>query len=315
MPTGPATRAPSRRLLGLALRVAFAAAALAWTATRAPLGAVADAFGRLGAADFGVGLALAMATLPLAGARWWLVLAAFGAPAPPSVATLARLTLIGSFYNTFLPGNVAGDVLRAHTTERAFQGAAGAWFAVLLDRAVGFAALLTVSGSALAFGAPVDRAVSVGVLFGSSAAAIGVAAAAAPATRAVLSRVPAAAAVAARIPARARPAPLAAAFGIGLLIHAVIAASGHALVRAVDPQVPVHQSLVAIPLSSIAAYFPATVAGLGVREAAFAELYGRFGVAREDATAAAFGFLGVWLAVAAIGGATHLADALRGDER
>jgi len=79
--------------------------------------------------------------------RWWLLFSAFGAPRPPPFGRVCRLYMVGFFYNTYLPGGVGGDLVRALASRDAWgeERAATAGIAtVLVDRVLGLAGLLTV---------------------------------------------------------------------------------------------------------------------------------------------------------------------------
>ena len=103
-----------------------------------------------------------------------------------------------------------------------------------------------------------------------------------------------------------RVLPLFYAYGISLVSHFLVAVSGHVVISQVAPTTQFIENLVVVPLAQVAVFFPATVGGLGVREAAFVELYSRFGVGAGDAMAGALVFLGLNLASAAVGGLVHV---------
>jgi len=62
---------------------------------------------------------LTMGSLVIGTFRWWLLFRAFGAPRPPRFAPLCRYYLVGFFYNTYLPGGVGGDLVRALASRKA----------------------------------------------------------------------------------------------------------------------------------------------------------------------------------------------------
>jgi uncharacterized membrane protein YbhN (UPF0104 family) len=67
-----------------------------------------------------------------------------------------------------------------------------------------------------------------------------------------------------------------------------------------------------MPLISASAFVPFTVGGAGVREAAFAALYGTVGVPEATAYAGSLGFWATQLLSAAVGGVINLAVPLSG---
>ncbi|TNF60394.1 MAG: hypothetical protein EP303_07170 [Deltaproteobacteria bacterium] len=68
-------------------------------------------------------------------------------------------------------------------------------------------------------------------------------------------------------------------------------------------------------LVSASAFFPFTVGGAGVREAAFAALYGTVGVPEATAYAASLSFWATQLISAGVGGVINLFVPLSGTER
>ncbi len=140
-------RPPSLPLLPAWVRYGVSLALLGWVATQVPW---SDLRG-LGALDLRLAAA-AMLTAglayPLQAWRWQRLLIAQGVPAHP--ARVHALFWIGSFYNSFLPGGVAGDGIRFAALWRDHpEHAAGAGTSVAADRLIGFAALLALAVLAL----------------------------------------------------------------------------------------------------------------------------------------------------------------------
>lgn len=302
--TSKATSA--RRYVWLAVRVGVTCAALGWTLTSVPLSEMGSAFRRISPWALAAAVAMTFGNLLVGATRWRLLLAAYGASRRPSVLWLARAYLEGLFFNTFLPGNVGGDLVRAHATRAAFDGAAGAYMIVAIERVFGLAGLL-----ALAAGVLVVHPIG-GVSGLVPLAFVGLLGAAAAATSPLIAK-----RIAHRLPARLRaiaeslptartPALLLGVFALSIGTQSVVAISGHTLVAGVAPSVALVDSLVLVPVAMAAVYFPAAVAGLGVREAAFVSLFASIGVARADATAAALAFGAVQFVVALAGGPLHL---------
>ena len=101
---------------------------------------------------------------------------------------------------------------------------------------------------------------------------------------------------------------------LSLIIHAANIIAGHVIIHSLEPSVTLAQSAVLMPLIGASAFFPFTVGGAGVREAAFAALYGTVGVPEASAYAASLGFWGTQLFSAAIGGVINLMVPLSGRE-
>ena len=302
-PTAQAAPAPSstRRRLFIALRVAVTVGALAWTLSRVSLHDLGAAAARMPPATVLLAVLLAIGTLTIAALRSRLLLYAYGAPRPLTFLSLCRLHWAGIFYNTFLPGNVAGDLMRAHAMREAFQGAAGSWATVAIERVFGLAGLFSLAACVVAFH-PVPGIANLPAL-AAVALVVAAAAAAAPVLGRRLSFLPGRLGkLAASLPTVVHPAMLPIALLLSLCTQAMVALTGYVLVRALHPSAQLADMLVLVPFASVAAYFPASIAGLGVREAALVALLGAVGVSRPDATAVSFAYLATQLVVAAVGG-------------
>lgn len=98
-----------------------------------------------GAADrpgpLALALACLLATVPLAGLRWWCLLKGLGFVV--GLGWSLNATLISLFFHTFLPGAYGGDVVRLGLAYRATGGGLNRLtFSVLIDRITGLVALL-----------------------------------------------------------------------------------------------------------------------------------------------------------------------------
>ena len=288
------------------LRLAFTAAALGlwwWLARISPAEAV-EAVLQIAPGSLAAGAAFGLAGVWIGGLRWRLLLEAFGAARAPATNELARLHLIALFYNTFLPANVMGDVLRAHLTREAFEKKASAYFIVLLERVFGLAGLLLLAGS-LMLVAPIGElgalrwVAPIGLLGAAAASAspflIHAIGAKLPARLAVLTQA---------APPLVAPHRLLGVLALSVLSQGAAAMIGFFVVASFAP-VAWHASLIVFPVALVATYAP-TIAGIGTREAAFVVVLGAIGVSEGAATATALAYLGVQLGLALLGGLLHL---------
>ena len=78
--------------------------------------------------------------------RWRVLLQAYGAQSRPRFTTAVRLYFIAFFYNNFLPGAVAGDLMRGVVSRNSFgeHGTTGAIAVVLVERALGLFAVFSL---------------------------------------------------------------------------------------------------------------------------------------------------------------------------
>lgn len=292
-------------------RIGFTVAAVAYLASRVRPGDVLRAFERLSAGAALLAIVVVSLGLLCGMWRWRLLLQAYGAIDIPRWSRIAHLYLVGHFYNTYAPGGVGGDVIRGVAGRKAFgnldwMGATSGVAVVFIERVIGVTALLVLAAGAYLI-RPIAGVEGVGLWAG-----LGVAAAAV-----VLIGIAAAPRLAPFLPEkigtplRALPRlfsawPFLLAIALSMIIHFVNVVAGHAIMSSLEPSVTFHQSAVLMPLIAASAFFPLTVGGAGVREAAFAALYGLVGVPEASAYAASLSFWATQLLTAAIGGAINL---------
>jgi glycosyltransferase 2 family protein len=290
------------------LKLAVTLGAFAFVAQRVDPSQLRDSFSRIGLVAALASATWFVANSVLAAYRMRLLLSVFGAARVPPASTLLRLDLIGTFYNTYLPGAVAGDVVRSLTLRSAFAngGATAGFSIVFVERVLGFLGLfLLVSGATLL--APIvavpglSWVAAAGVLLASccvlALANLHRVAPILPARLAELVRA---------IPRPRSFAPFGLAVAISVLAHASIAFAGHGLLADLDTPATFSDSMVIIPVAAASVFIPVTVAGAGVREAVLVELYGRLHVAPSDALVVSLGLWASQLLVGALGGVLAL---------
>ena len=300
-------------------RIAVTVGAVAYLASRVEPRDVLNAFQRLSLGAALTAVAVVLLALVCGMVRWRLLLRAYGAIDIPSWPRIAHLYVVGHFYNTYAPGGVGGDVIRGVASRKAFgdlnwASATSGVAVVFIERVVGVSALLVLATVAYLIN-PIPGIEGVGLwaalgLGAAGAALIGIAVAPrlAPFLPEKLGK-----------PLRALPRlyslwPFLIAILLSLIIHAANIIAGHVIIHSLEPSVTLAQSAVLMPLIGASAFFPFTVGGAGVREAAFAALYGTVGVPEASAYAASLGFWGTQLFSAAIGGVINLMVPLSGRE-
>lgn len=312
----PEPTAPKRGLRRFALpflRAAVTVGAIVFVASKVDGPALLSAFTKIAASAWATALVLFLVGLALGAQRWRFLLDAFGAPKPPPVRELFRIHLVGVFYSTCVPGGVGGDVVRAIATRNAFgsAGATGSLAVVFVERVLGMTGLLLLAaGATLVHPLPDITGLELAAAAGlASAIAVLVAVANARKLAPLLSGPLRRFALA--IPAPRRYSLLVLVTFIAILCHASVALGGHELLRSIAPGVSLSQSLAIIPVAAATAFLPFTMAGIGVREAAFVALYARAGVADHDALAVSFGVLACNYAWALLGGLIELVAPLK----
>ncbi len=267
-----------------------------------------EALSRVPLSAFALAVCLTGAAYGLAVLRWHSLLVAFGAVALPPLSRLTRYYLIGAFYNTYLPGGLGGDVVRALASRSAFgeRGTTSALASVFVERVVGLTALLLVTATAtLVHPLPGTQTAwlpswalgSIALLL-SSAVVLGLLLARRLST---IAPKPIAKWLE-RLPVPERWTPLFVTLPISVLCQLLPALAGYVLISALLPHASLLDSLVVVPLAMAATFLPITLSGAGVRETIFVSLYATVGVPSSLALAAS---LILWLAqatIAAIGG-------------
>ena len=291
-PAGPS----ARRTWALRIaRIAVTAAAFAFVLSRVDLPALGAAIAHVPISSFLRATVICSANLLLGTARWRALLAAYGAKTRPPFLRLFQIYWIGFFYNMWLPGGVGGDVVRGVASREAFgeRGTTSAMAVVFVERVLGLVGLLLVLGIAwLVHPIPGIEGVATWSIVGITAGAGAVAFVAIGRSLARWLPGPLAA-IAERLPRIERPLPFALALLMSLGTQSVVAITGHVLVDALHPEVP---------LAMATAYLPFTVGGAGAREAVFQALYVRVGVSLEDATAAGLLIAAAYYLSSGIGG-------------
>jgi uncharacterized membrane protein YbhN (UPF0104 family) len=236
--------------------------------------------------------------------RFQLLLDAYGADEKLHFLESLRLYLVATFYNTYLPGAVAGDVMRAISVRECFRngGLTSAFAVSFAERVTGFASMLALTaGVSLVRPIPGIEGLFVFSMLGllGAAAALGAIVVGRRAERYLPPRL---ASLAANLPAIRSLGSLFAAAVAALATHAATAIAFHVIIASLTAKASLAESLVIIPLAWSATYIPATIAGAGTRDAAFVLLYGRVGVEAADALAMSLAGLVCTFVVAGLGG-------------
>jgi len=219
-----------------------------------------------------------------------------------------RYTMIGVFYGTVLPGQLAGDAVKAVRLARAAgSGDEGASIAaVAVDKIVGLFALFLIVALAIALDAR---------SFGQAAViAVTLATAAAVATLAamIILPVPAwfgrfGASIAAWRSVSMRPAILFLSLGLGILFQVLCVAICLVLGENLNIDLSVAGWTVVMGFSSIVLLIPVSIAGIGVRDASLIGAVGYLGGSEVGAFALSLVLLAVNLTGAIVGLAVDLA--------
>lgn len=307
------TETPSRtpwQRWGWVVRWLGTIAGIAYVVSLIDLDDVKGAFGRIEIGALVLAIVLVALNVVAGALRWRVLLTAYGATSRPSLPRALQLYFVSFFYNNFLPGAVAGDVVRGVVTRDAFgeRGATAGLAVVLVERALGLFGVFLLLGIGLA---TAGDSLDTGSLWIWSALGIAGSFAlvlALPFTRRIARVLPGPLRrIAERVPELAAPGAFAGAAALSVVTQVLVAVAGYVLLHAIEPRVDLGASLLIVPLAAATTFLPITVGGAGAREAVYVTLGASlFAMPRADALAAS---LALWLAhliVAAAGGLLQL---------
>jgi glycosyltransferase 2 family protein len=237
--------------------------------------------------------------------RWWYLLRSVEIPIPFKEAF--RLSFIGFFFNSAVPGMTGGDIIKAfYIAKLKPDMKVRAFMSVLVDRVIGLFALGLLSGLVLLFRIDdpefriaawiVYTFLGACILFGAIFLSRR------------LRRLLHLEALIARIPServsriltevdrgiviyRARPMAVMVAIGLSLLNHASLMVMSVCLARALHIDLPVTTFIILVPVCMMVASIPALPGGWGLREGAFGFFFGARGVEVSFAFATALSVL------------------------
>ena len=290
-----------KRLIGLTVRIVTVVILLIWLSKGDQLIELWQSVTKISTLSIIAGLGLALLNMYLASLRWRSLLIAFGARKRPPTSRLLKLFLVGQFYNTFVPGAVGGDVIRAYFLRTCFAEAAGTYVVVIAERLVGLGAL----GVIFAVGylnqpelIPINNTMP--WAFGLLTLCLCLVASRPIARR--LSQWWQA------LPRVNAPQQLLAAFGISVLGHCSTILIFVTFAATFVPSLNWMTLIVVVPLSLIASVIPIAILGIGPREAAMVGMLSLLGIPKADALALSLSFAAIVIFVAALGGLIHLIE-------
>jgi len=293
------------RRWGWLVRWGGTAIGLLYVSTLIHVANVKAAFANVSLGAMVAAVALIAASLGIGAVRWRSALRAYGARSRPSLATAVRLYFVAGFYNTYLPGAVTGDVVRAVVAHDCFgeHGTTGALAVVFVERALGLFALfaLVITGVGLSRDAlGIQGSLRLWSVVGGAAALAALVML--PLGRRLARFLPGPLArIARQLPLVVRPLDFAAATLLSLATQLAAMVAGWLILRDLHPGVTFADALLIIPVASATAFLPFTVGGTGARENAFVVLGEKIlGMSSDDAVAAS---LLLWLSALIVGAA------------
>jgi uncharacterized membrane protein YbhN (UPF0104 family) len=308
LPSEPAVSKPSRRKrLWMVARAAITIALVALLIRMVSLDELVAAVRRIPLQALLLCLLACCVSQVLGGIRFRWLLSAYGASSRLPWTEAVRLQLVSLFFNTYLPGGVAGDLVRSVALRGYFDGdGLTRSFAVsFVERVMGGASVLILTAAvSVVHPLPGIHGLLLFSVLGLVVATLATLALALG--RRLAPRLPARlSTIAAGLPSLENPLAFVQGLVISVLTHVCVALGFHAVISSLSERASLVESLVIVPLASTAAYIPATIAGAGTRDAAFVMLYARVGVSQADALAMSLSVLFCTFLVAALGGIAH----------
>lgn len=316
MPNSDMERNSQHRIAKFLLKLVISGALLGLLLWRVPL---RDIGGHL--RSFGPGVLLAALLLSLvswgaAAARLWCLLPEF------RYQDLLHATFVARFYATVLPGQIAGDVVKAYRLGRQSGRAGHAEAATAVDRGLGLFTLFLISAIAAVPSTRLPLPLRVFFVLGTIVLAIGGAVVATRLFRRqlvehFLSRRQGRIGTFLRNFSAAfheclrRPLQVIAAVLIGVLFHGFCIWAQVLLGEALDIRLPLADWTIVYAGVSLLMVLPISIAGLGLREGGYVGMLALFGYKASSALSLSFAILGISIVASLVGGGLELAAMVR----
>lgn len=295
----------------LLLKLVISCVLLGLLLWRVPLGEIGSHLREFGPATLLLVLGFSLGCWVVAAGRLWLLLPEY------RYRDLLHATFVAKFYSTVLPGQLAGDVVKAYRLGRQSSKSGHAEAVTALDRGLGLFALFLVSAvaSLLSAQSPLPMrlfyffgaagVVVAGVVLGSRLFRMGVVERLLAHREGRMSTFVRDFSTAFQYHLR-KPVVLISATALGLVFHAgcvaiqVLLGSGLGIALNLADWAVVYAGV------SLLMMLPVSIAGLGLREGGYVGLLALFGYKASVALSLSFAILGATLAPALVGGVLEL---------
>lgn len=230
----------------------------------------------------------------------------------PGKVPYGRLTsfcLIGYFFNTFLPGRIGGDIIKALYLYRDIGKGAISIASVLMDRYVGLSAMIGMSLIAYAAGYRYIEGTQIAWLVPSVSALFLVASFIV--WRVNWGRIKGMGSLYTPMMEYKKDVPMVSrGLTLSFLVQLICIMEVYLLSVALGLSVPVIYFLIFVPIINAVAAIPVTVAGLGLRELGFTTLFGMFfshlGVTSNQAVSLSLLFFAAIVIINTLGGLEYI---------
>jgi len=303
------------KLLNL-LKVCFSLALLALLLRQIGWQQTLETLGKARFSYLAAALALYLVGIVVRAYRWQILLNALGMDTP--LARLTVLYFVGTFFSSFLPTGIGGDVVRVYELSRQSKRPIESVGTVLLDRVTGLLMLFLIALMALAFSyqliAPNVSAAILLLCLGSWAG-LGLMLRRDWLERWGLLRIMAKIKQIRELYESITACGLKAiggALAISLVFNVLLIAVNYLIALSLRVEIPLWYFLLFIPLISFLLILPISLSGLGVREGGYVYLFAQAGVSAPLALTMSLLFYVLNVASGLIGGVLYAFEGVRG---
>jgi len=306
--------------MGLIARLLVATALIVWVLRKANLRSVLETLASAHLWAIVVSIILMFLSVVVRAWKWQIFLRADGIEFP--LSKLNMLYMVGTFFSTFLPTGVGGDIKRVYDLATLTSRRAAALASVLMDRGTAmytmlvYATIVILARWELLGGALVCApflAASLAVIVGAPLAIV----LAPRLTRRKIPLVPHS--VMQKMDnfsstlSRLARKPSALVFGLAssVVCAVLVVALYWAIIRGLGLAVSLEAVIVVVPLVVAITMLPISINGIGLREGAFLYFLSRYGVSSSDAIAVSFAVFAVIVGFGLLGGVVFIFEGLR----
>ena len=292
------------------LNIAVSTMLIGWLLARTPVSEIGASLSALKFSNLTTALLLIAAAWWLSALRLWFLAPEF------RLLDVVRMTLVGMYYGTVLPGQMAGDVVKAYRLSH-WQNTPGQAAAVtLVDRVVSLAALFLLGACATPWVTRAPDALMLALVLATTAILVGMAVLAHPRAHALITRW-----LGSTEPTGVRALPmrlvnglhivlqhpfrLFSCFLLALVFHGLVVAIHVVLARGLGIDLTIADWFLVYAGMSLLLLLPISIAGLGLREGGYVGLLAIFGVSASPALSLSFALFAYGLFGALLGWITE----------
>jgi len=270
------------------LKVTVSVALITWLLWRTPVSEISARLLSLDFTSLVLALVLSLAAWWLSALRLWFLMPEF------QLRDVVRMTLIALYYGTVLPGQVAGDVMKAYRLSHSQSTPGQAVAATLVDRVIALIALFLLGACAVPWVEQAPPALMFLFVLPATAIVLGMRVLAHPRAHALFTRLlgPGRSNGLRALPGRLldglhsvlqHPYRLAACFLFALVFHGLVIAIQMVLAHGLGFDVPLSGWILIYAAIALLLLLPISIAGIGLREGGYVGLLAIFGIAATPA--------------------------------